>query len=70
MIHCEILAMKELCPDLNEEMDTMIRTLNYINTRPLRSTLFSELGDEMGAQYQSPLFYCNSVFRRRKSSTC
>jgi hypothetical protein len=41
-------------------MDTVIRSVNYINTCPLKNTLFAELCEEMGAQYQSLLFYCNS----------
>jgi Fe-S-cluster-containing hydrogenase component 2 len=30
MIHCESPAMKELCPELSEVMDTVIRSVNYI----------------------------------------
>jgi hypothetical protein len=43
--------MKELCPELSEVMDTMIKT------HPLKSRLFAELCEEMGAQYQLLLFY-------------
>jgi hypothetical protein len=40
VINCELLAMKKLCPDLSEVMDTVIRNVNYIKTHPLRSRLF------------------------------
>jgi hypothetical protein len=36
MIHCESLATKELCLELNEVMDTVIRTVNYRKTSPRR----------------------------------
>jgi Fe-S-cluster-containing hydrogenase component 2 len=60
MIHHESPAMKELCPELSEVMDTVIRSVNYIKTCPLKNRLFAELCTEMGAQFQSLLFYCNS----------
>jgi hypothetical protein len=53
VIRCESLAVKELCPELSEVMDMMIRTANYIKTHPLKSRLFAELCEEIGAQYQS-----------------
>jgi hypothetical protein len=55
MIHHETLAMKKLCPELSEVMDTVIRFVNYINTCPLNNRLFAELCKEMGTQYQSPV---------------
>jgi hypothetical protein len=60
MIHHESPAMKELCPELSEVMDTVIRSVNYMNTCPLKNRLFAKLCKEMGAQYQSLLFYRNS----------
>jgi hypothetical protein len=39
-IHCQSLAMKELSPQLGEAMNTAIKTVNYIKTRLLKSTLF------------------------------
>jgi hypothetical protein len=59
MIHRESPAMKKLCPELSEVLDTVIRSVNYIKTCPLKAN-FVELCMEMGAQYQSLLFYCNS----------
>jgi hypothetical protein len=37
MIHRESLASKELCPELGEVMDTVIKTVKSIKTRRLRS---------------------------------
>jgi hypothetical protein len=36
-----------------------------MNTCPLKNRLFAELCKEMGAQYQSLLFYCNSRWLSR-----
>jgi hypothetical protein len=60
MIHRELPAMEELCPEFREVMDTVIKSVNYINTCQLKNRLFAELCKEIGAQYQSLLFYCNS----------
>jgi hypothetical protein len=42
VVHRESLAAKELCPELSEVMDTVIRTVNYMKTRPLKSRIFAE----------------------------
>jgi hypothetical protein len=65
MIHYESLVMKELCPELSEVMDTVIRSVNSIKTCPLKSRLFAKMCEEMGAQYQSLLFYSNSRWLSR-----
>jgi hypothetical protein len=65
MIHRELLATKELCPELTEVMDTVIRTVNYIKACPLKIRHFAELCEEMGALYQSLLFYYNSDWLSR-----
>jgi hypothetical protein len=36
MIHRESPVTKELCPERSEVMDTVIETVNYIKTRPLK----------------------------------
>jgi hypothetical protein len=57
--------LKELCPELSEVMDTVIRSVNYIKTCPLKSRLFAEMCEEMRAQHQSLLFYSNSRWLSR-----
>jgi hypothetical protein len=47
MINRESLAMMELCPKLGEVKVTVIKTVNYIKTRPLKSRLFVELCEEI-----------------------
>jgi hypothetical protein len=59
MIHRESLAIKVLCPKLNEVMNTVIRSVNYIDSSTEKQN-FAELCEEMEEQYQSLLFYCNS----------
>jgi hypothetical protein len=60
MIHCESLAAKEFWPELSGVMDTVIKTVNYMKTYPLKGRLHAELYGEIGAQCHSLLFYCNS----------
>jgi hypothetical protein len=67
MIHRESLARKELCPELSKMMDTVIKTVNHIKTCPLKSRRFAELCEDMGAQYQSLLFYCKCRYLSRES---
>jgi hypothetical protein len=65
MIYRESLATKELCPELNEVLNMVIKSVNYIKTRPLKSRIFVQICEEMGAQYKSLLFYCNSCWLSR-----
>jgi hypothetical protein len=57
--------MKELCPELNEVLNVLIKSVNYIKTRPLKSRLFAQICEEIGAQHKSLLFYCNSHWLSR-----
>jgi hypothetical protein len=65
VIHRESLDAKELFPELSEVMDTVIRTVNYTKTRPLKGGLLAELNEKMGTEYQALLFYCNSRWLSR-----
>jgi hypothetical protein len=56
MIHRKLLAVKELRQELSEVMATVIRTLNYMKTRPLKSRFFTELCEENGANYSRSCF--------------
>jgi hypothetical protein len=47
MIHPLSLATKKLCTELSEVMDTVIKTVKYINNRPLESRVFAELCEEI-----------------------
>jgi hypothetical protein len=68
MIHRESLATKELCPELSEVTDTVIKTVNHIRTCPSKSRRFAELWEEMKPQYQSLLFYCKCRYCQEKVS--
>jgi hypothetical protein len=65
MTHRESLATKELCPELNEVLNLVIKSVNYIKTRPLKSRLFEQICEEMGVQYKSLVFHCNSSWLSR-----
>jgi hypothetical protein len=51
MIHRESSSTKELRPELKEVLNVVIKSVNYIKTRPLKSRLFAQICEEMGAQY-------------------
>jgi hypothetical protein len=60
MIHRQALASKDLSPILDQVLQTSITVVNFIKTRPLQARLFARLCNEMGADFTSLLFYCES----------
>ncbi|GFS74196.1 protein FAM200A [Trichonephila clavipes] len=60
MIHREALDSKEISPDLNIVLTTVVTVVNYIKMRPLKSRIFSRLCKDMGAVHSSLLFYCEA----------
>ncbi len=45
VLHREALASKELCPDLNEVLISVVKIVNFIKTRPLNVCIFSAFLD-------------------------
>lgn len=60
VIHREALAAKNITPELGVVMDSIIKVVNYIKTRPVKSRLFHKLCEEMGAEHTSLIYYCNA----------
>jgi hypothetical protein len=65
MVHRELLATKELCAELNEVMDAVIETVNYIKTHPLKNRHLQNYASNEGAV--SVLFYWNSRWMSRRN---
>lgn len=63
MIHREALASKELSPDLNFVLMTIVTVVNYIKMRPLKSRIFDGLCKD--AVHSALLFYCESRWLSR-----
>ena len=63
-IHCliqrEALASQQLSGDLNGVLEAVVKTVNFIEGRPLKTRLFQCLCDELGAEHNNLLFYCNA----------
>ena len=63
-IHCliqrEALALQQLSGDLNGVLKAVAKTMNFIKARPLKARLFQRLCDELGAEHNNSLFYCNA----------
>lgn len=57
VLHREALASKELCPDLNEVLISVVKIVNFIKTRPLNVRIFSALCAEVGADHHGLLLH-------------
>ena len=60
IIHREALASQQLSDDLNRVLEVIVKTVNFIKARPIKARLFLRLCDELGAEHNKFLFYCNS----------
>ena len=56
----EALASQVLSGDLNGVLEVVVKIVNYIKARPLKALLFQHLCDELGAECNNLLFYCNA----------
>uniref|UniRef100_A0A8C5CF82 DUF4371 domain-containing protein n=1 Tax=Gadus morhua TaxID=8049 RepID=A0A8C5CF82_GADMO len=57
IIHKEALPSKTLEPELNNVLQTAIKMVNFIKSRPLNTRLFTLLCQEMGSSHESLLFH-------------
>ncbi|XP_034083391.1 protein FAM200A-like [Gymnodraco acuticeps] len=57
IIHREALASKTLDPELKSVLETAIKMVNYIKSRPLNTRLFANLCNELGSEHQGLLFH-------------
>ena len=60
LIQCEDLASQQLRGDLNGVLKAVVKIVNFIKARPLKARLFQRLCDELGAEHNNLLFYCNA----------
>ena len=59
-IQREALASQQLSGDLNEVLKAVVKTVNFIKAKPLKARVFQRLCDELGAEHNNLLFYCNA----------
>ena len=52
IIHHEALASQQLSGDLKRVLEVVIKTVNFIKSRPLKAQLFLRLCDELGSKTQ------------------
>ena len=60
LIQREALALQQLSGDLNGVFKAVLKIVNFIKARPLKTRLFQRLCDELGAEHNNLLFYCNT----------
>ena len=56
-IHREALVAKSLMPELNEVMQTVVKMVNFIKSKPLKSRLFNNLCSAMDSEHTQLLFH-------------
>ena len=56
-LHREVLVGKTLGSDLKKVLNKVVKMVNYIKSRPLKSRLFAKLCKEMGANYANLLLH-------------
>jgi hypothetical protein len=57
IIHCQALAVKKIPNALKTVLHKVLKIVNFIQSRPLNSRIFSELYDEMGSSYTTLLLH-------------
>ena len=63
----EALALQQLNGGPNRMLEIVFKIVRFIKTRPLKARLFQSLLDELEAQHNNLLLYCNSRrFSKRK----
>jgi hypothetical protein len=65
IIHREALASKSISPTLDEVLQSTIKIVNFVKTRPLKSRCFEQMCVDMGSEHTSLLYYCNSRWLSR-----
>ena len=60
LIQREALASQQLSGDLNGVLKAVVKTVNFIKAKPLKARLFHRLCNELGAEQNNLLFYCNA----------
>ncbi|KAJ4947709.1 hypothetical protein JOQ06_009742 [Pogonophryne albipinna] len=53
----ECIASKTLDPELKSVLETAIKMVNYIKSRPLNTRLFASLCNKLGSEHQGLLFH-------------
>ena len=61
--HCLIqrvaLALQQLSDNLNGVLKAVVKIVNFIKARPFKARLFQRLCNELGAEHNNLLCYCN-----------
>ncbi|XP_076060282.1 zinc finger BED domain-containing protein 5-like [Oratosquilla oratoria] len=65
IIHREALASKALVAELNCVLETAIKTVNFIKSRPLNARLFAILCMDMGSDYEALLLHTEARWLSR-----
>ena len=56
----EAMASQQLNGELNRVLEAVVKIVNFIKAKPLKARFFQRLCDELGAEHNNLLFYCNA----------
>ena len=56
-LHRKALIAKTLPADLVPVLDDVVRLVNFVKSRPVKSCIFAALCEEMGAEHKALLFH-------------
>ncbi len=65
-IHREALVSKALPDDFKTVLDTAVKIVNYIKTKPLQARLFQKLCEEMGSSHTSFIMHTEVCWLSRR----
>ncbi|XP_075070632.1 protein FAM200A-like isoform X2 [Mixophyes fleayi] len=65
IIHREALASEQLSPPLNAVMESVLKVVNFIKTRPQKARFLKKMCEAMGSEHTSLLYYCSSRWLSR-----
>jgi len=56
-IHMEVLVSKHMPDNFQSVLNTPVKIVNFIKTKPLQSRVFKKLCEEMGSSHKSLLLH-------------
>lgn len=60
IIHREALAAQCLSKDISDVVETVVKVVNFVKTRPMKARFFAKLCEDMGADHSCLLYYSSA----------
>ena len=66
LIHRQALALQQLSDDFNGVLEVVVKTVDFIKARPHKARFYQRFCDELGADHNTSLFYCNTSWLSKR----